>query len=258
RRPHTGRVRLWLTGLIVLGVTIGAVVWLPGAVVRYTAQILPMAQRAAIGADVLHAITQTTDPACRNTAQTPEGLHALQALSVRLLGDADALLVASLGPVPSLRLPGGQIVLNHSVIAKWDAPDVAAGFVLAEAAHQDTAAADTSGTTPMLRLLQDAGPLASARLLVAGRLPDAPLTRHAQALLRTPQPPAPTAAVIARFASAEVATTPYAQARLAQGAAAQPFTEQANALIAQDPYPTGARTVLNDAEWLRLRGICTP
>lgn len=239
-RPRPGRLRLVLTLAVVALVAALAVVWLPGALKRHTVSVLPDVTRAAVGDRLLTRVRRVAGTPCAGTL----GSRALGRLGTRVLGAGRArLFVVSAGVASAGHLPGGIILLNRALVEDYEEPDVAAGFILAEAARANAA-------DPMLELLDDAGLIATAKLLTTGTLADSVLDAYAERLLTAPAVPLDTATLLARFAEARVRATPYAFALDQTG-------ETTLALIEADPVPMAeAAPLLADADWVSLQGIC--
>ncbi len=239
RRPRPGRLRrtLLLAGLAAVVATL--VLWLPEALVRHTATVAPPATRAALDAALLERLGRLTGPACR----TPRGAAALRKLNARLRGpDAGPLVVVPEAVPGAVALPGGTIVMNRALVEDYDAPEVAAGHVLAadlRAALRD----------PLDALLSAAGAPTALRLLTTGQVPPRALDAEAERLLAATPPGFPTAALSARFAGAGVSARPYAYARDVSG-------EATLALIEADPLPASTPPLMSDGEWVALQGIC--
>lgn len=237
-RPHPGRLR-WVSVaasiVIVLGLTL---FWLPGAMQDHTLRVVPPAKRASIGAALLDRIERVSGPACDEDA----GRAALGRLGTRL--SAGKLMVLQDMTRPGLHLPGGLILLDHSVIEDFEEPDVAAGYVLTELAHR--AALD-----PLRDLLSVVGIRENFRLLTTGDVAPDALDTYAQHLM-TQAPQAPDLALhLARFDKAQVRSTPYAYALDITGETTLP-------LIEGDPmYGRLTEPLLSDATWLRLQNICS-
>lgn len=241
RRPRRGRVRAGVTAVVIGGLLIGAVTWLPGALTRQTISVLPDVTRAEVGRALLVRLRRVAGPACANR----EGLAALQTLNRRVLSEPRprSVVLANL-PTPSIHVPGPILVLDASLVEEAEEPDIAAGYLLAE---ESLALAGD----PMLALLREAGLVATVRLLTTGHLTEAVLDRYAEHLLTRPTPALDNAALLARFAAAEVRSTPFAYAR-------DPSGESTLPLIEADPVPLAeAAPLLPDATWVALQNICT-
>lgn len=240
RRPHKGRLRQGLTAGLFLTIAALSIFWLPDALVSYTVNVVPEATRTALGERLAARIHRVAGRACNE----PLGRAALDQLAANLLGPTPAeLVVLANAPRPALHLPGRMILLSRALIETYDTPLVAAGFILAE----DERARQTD---PMLALLDHAGLLSTMKLLTTGTLSDTVLDRYSETLLTTPPLPLPTAALLARFAAANLPARPYAYALDASG-------ESTLSLIEADPVPLSeASVLLPDGDWISLQGIC--
>lgn len=240
RRPHPGRLRLWIGASIGAAMLALAVLWLPGALIRQTVSLLPAASREAIGTQVLQEIGRLAGPLCN----APRGSAALTRLARRSLGETAPRVAILPAAIPdTLSLPGGIIVADAALVEDHDSPDVLAGFLLAEATRRED-------TDPMLRLLSQAGLGVTLRLLTTGQIDSAALQAHAVGLLSRETEPAPETRLIARFAAADISLQPYARAQDMPDAARL-------ALIAADPLAGQAGAALiSDADWVSLQDIC--
>ncbi|MEP3346399.1 MAG: hypothetical protein ABJN34_15210 [Litoreibacter sp.] len=240
RRPHRGRLRLYIfTGLIA---AIGALgyFWLPDALVRHTITVVPESKRLAIGTALLGHMTRLTGDTCRSNL----GAAALARLKARVLGDGvrKAYVVPS-GPDGALYLPGGLLLLNRTVVEDHNAADVAAGYMLA-------AAESASHVDPMEDLLKNAGGQATLHLLTTGQLEDDVLRDYAETLLASPLPLPNADLLLDRFATSKVASSPYAYAVDVTG-------ESTLELIEADPYRgVEAPRLISDGDWISLQEIC--
>ena len=241
-RARPGRLRgAVLVGLLsaVLGIL---VLWLPTALVRHTASVLPSATRTQIGGKVLADLAQVTGAACHD----PAGVQSLARLSLRIFGpdDTPVLVVVRDGLDRAIHLPGNQIVLSEALIAVPDGPEVAAGFAIAEMQRSKL-------SDPILPLLRHAGVSATFRLLTTGDISAEAIKGYAEKLLRQPETPLSEDALLAGFVAAGVSSGPYAYAIDATG-------ESVLGLIEADPFPKGPpRPILTDEDWLRLQDICS-
>ena len=239
RRPREGRLRL-----VLLGVGLAAVVglgafWLPDALVRHAASVVPAAKRAELGERLLAQMRRVAGAPC----ETAQGRRALGQLHRRLSADRGGrIVVLSGGIAETAHLPGGLILVHRSLVEDHETPDVVAGYVLAEAVR--------AGRDPVERLLDTLGPLSALRLLATGDVPDDALALYTEALLSHRAPPVDDQTLLSRFRAASVAATPYAYARDISG-------ETTLALIEADPAAGGGATpVLPDSAWVALQGIC--
>ncbi|MDG1458180.1 MAG: hypothetical protein P8Q92_09910 [Pseudoprimorskyibacter sp.] len=235
RKPNPGRLRRLITTLIALFLICISVIWLPQTIVQYTARVLPDTQRMQLGAALLVDVTALAGPLCEDTT----GREALQRFSKRLLGAPNKLVVLESLDRDTAHLPGGLIAIGHGVLTAWDAPEVAAGFILAEAER----AANQDAT---LNLLNDIGALGAIRLLIGGTLRPEDRTSYAKTLVQTQPDAVDSAALAMRFQATDMSARAYALA-----------TNQAE-LLQDDPFPGGRKPVLSDSDWVRLQGLCNP
>ena len=240
RRPHPGRLRHFIVGGVIAAILALAVFWLPGAMIDYTASVVPMAKRSEIGQSMLANVRRVSGQACNTAA----GQVALERLRRRLLGDGPGQLVVLSGGVTASRhLPGRIILLNRALIEDYEDPEVVAGYVLAENLR-------ARATDPLLRLLGETGLFPALRLLTTGDLPDDTLDSYTEAFLIEPDDPVPPHDLLAAFKAAAVRSSPYAYAVDISG-------ETTLGLIEADPVTSeSAKPVLSDGDWVALQGIC--
>jgi hypothetical protein len=238
RRPRPGKLRFLLSGSIFAALLAGAVFWLPGALERYTVNVVPPVKRTQIGNSLLTHIERLSGKPC----MTREARVPLDRLSARLLARGRIVILPG-GAQTSAHLPGGIILLNRALLEDFEDPEVAAGYVLVETLR-------AARTDPLATLLDHAGLAASLRLLTTGALPESALAAYAEVLM-TRRPAIPAADLLLPvFAAAEIRSSPYAYALDITG-------ETTLALIEADPYATDtSRPVLSDGDWVRLQGIC--
>ncbi len=236
-RPRPGRLRWLGLTLSAAAVAYAAIVWLPGALTEHTLRVVPAAARADIGQAIFTRIQSLTGPACGTSANS----SSLARLGTRL--DAPRLAVMRGGLRDALHLPGGKILLARVLVEDYEAPDVVAGYVLAEqlAARQHD---------PLRDVLDHAGIYATFRLLTTGRLESASLDGYAETALTRPRPSPSFEALLARFEAARVPSGPYAYALDVTGETVLPLIEADPAQSI--PLPP----ILRDSDWLRLQAIC--
>jgi hypothetical protein len=211
--------------------------WLPDRVISHAVGVVPAAKRMELGDRILAHIRRVAGRPC----ETVLGRRALNRLQARLLPDHSGRLVVLPGGVAqSTHLPGGLILLGRELVEDHDSPDVLAGYILAEGLR-------SAGTDPVETLLRQAGPMDALKLLTTGDLPETSLAAYAEAVLTDAPAPVGDQALLAAFAEARVASTPYAYARDISG-------ETTLTLIEADPG--SAEPVLPDADWVGLQGIC--
>jgi hypothetical protein len=240
RQARPGSLRTVLLALVLVLVATLAGLWLPDALARHAARVVPDATRTEIGTVLLHHMLRLTGPPCADS----DGFPPLARLDARVRGTAAGRLVlVPGGPRASLHLPGGIVVLRRTVFENHDDPAVAAGFVVSEAAER--AARD-----PVLALLEAAGPGAALRLLTAGTLPETLLAAEAARLAAADPAPLPPGALRAAFDAADVPAIPYARTLDAPG--------ETVLLLAEADRPTGSfAPILEDGDWIALQGACS-
>ncbi len=231
-----GNLALGMTALVV----VLGVLFVPGALARHTAGVIPPATRYEIGQMALADLARLTGASCNSS----DGQIGLEALTNRLWqAPLPQLYVLRDGPLMALHLPGGIIALDHKLIENEDAADVAAGYALVEdmrAAVED----------PMLPLLHYAGVRATFGLLTTGKLDPDALQGYAEELLESTAIALPPSEVIARFKKAEVSTRPYAYH-------IDPTGESVLSLIEGDAYARDqSPEILPDGTWIGLQSIC--
>lgn len=239
QRGRIGRARRLIPATIALAAVLAGALWLPGALIRYTASVLPEVKRGELAAAVLADIVADGARPCT----APLGRRALGRLAVRVLGPTGRALVLPSGPQPSAHLPDGRVLLARALVEDADGPEAAAGFLLAE--HLAARNSD-----PVLPLLRHAGVLASFRLLTTGDIPKGALEGYgAKVFARGPARPEATDLLTAMRA-AGVAAGPYARVLDPSGATV-------GDLIAADPFrDTPPPVLLTDGEWVSLQSIC--
>jgi len=237
--PHPGRLRV--TGFLSILVLIAAMAafWLPGALIRHTASVVPEAARNQIGGRLLVQIERLSGEPCRSAP----GMQALNRLRQRVAPKARRLTVLRTGVTETLHLPGGIILLGRGLVEDRETPEALAAYVAAEVLRSES-------RDPLERLLRTAGPIATFRLLVSGQVADETLDAHATYLLTEPPDPVDRERVDARFADLGIAAAPYLDSLNAQG-------EDAVLLTGTDqPDDTPRELVLSDSDWIGLRNIC--
>lgn len=239
-RPHPGRLRYVLTGLAVCALGALAVLWLPGALMRQTASVLPEAKRVDLGQALISEMAMLSGSPCGDAV----GRQALGQLAARVLGpDAPSLVVLPQVLAGTARLPGDILILDRGLIENHETPEVLAGYLLAEMVGYGTQDA-------ALTLLQDAGLGPTFQLLTTGDIQREALHRHATALLTDAKAQAPSDALLAAFAEAEISSQPYAYALDITG-------EETLALIEGDLMRGRvAAPLMSDQSWVALQGIC--
>lgn len=241
RRPHHGRLR----GGLLIGVSVLlvglALFWLPGALINHAARVAPPETRAEIGQQLTARISRVSGQACTGA----EGRAALDQLVAALPANRfDQVIILPAGVHAAAHLPGGIVLLNRALVEDYEAPEVAAGFILAERQR----AADND---PLHSLLSFTGLRSAFGLLTRGTLPAQSLDSYAEHLMTTTPELLSTEPILRRFAAAGVPTTPYAYALDLSG-------ESVLELIEADPMRGREQVqLLSDGDWVRLQNICT-
>ncbi|PIV73848.1 MAG: hypothetical protein COW55_11540 [Rhodobacteraceae bacterium CG17_big_fil_post_rev_8_21_14_2_50_65_11] len=240
RRPHPGRLRHWIVAVAVVVIALLAALWLPGALTRQTAAMLPDASRNALGSRLLATMVPLTGRPCTN----PAGIAAVRDLSRAVFGPgAPQIVVLPSTAQVTAHLPGNILVLNRSIVEDYETPEIMAGFLLAEAVRRDR-------TDPVLRLLDEVGLIATFHLLTTGEIDESHLRDHATHLLTTPPVPVADEALLARFERAGISSEPYAYALDITG-------ESVLDLIEGDPMRGRLRArLITDQTWIAAQQIC--
>ncbi|NSX55044.1 hypothetical protein [Parasulfitobacter algicola] len=237
-RPHPGRLRLLGFAGSFVAVLIILILWLPGALRDHSLRVVPDVKRAEIGNALLAKIERIAGQPC----MSPAGSQALDMMRSRVM-IANPITIYQSGLPITVHLPGGAILAQAKIFEDHDAPEVAAGYLVAEAARarQSDALKD---------LLDHAGFIATFRFLTTANFPDAALTRYAETLLSTPPKPIDDEDLLAAFDAADLPISPYAYAL-------DPSGETTLALIEADPIsPQTTSQILPDGDWISLQGIC--
>ena len=234
---HPGRLRIiGITGAVA-AVAFAAFFWLPGALAIYTANILPEAARQSIGRDLIGHIGQLTGAPC----DTGPGRRSLEILAARLFPEERVrieVLPSALGATQ--HLPGGTMLISHTLAEDFETPEVLAGHLLAEGLRR-------SAFDPLERTLRHAGLAGAFRILTTGYLRGETLKIHAERLITEAQNSVPPDELAAEARTARVSLANYAQA-------VGGSTEAA--LRAFQTIDAETTPLLGDGDWLALQQIC--
>ena len=219
-----------------------AALWLPDAVIRHTARVVPAQTRASIGEALLGHVTRLTGPACADSEDQ----------RCRSSGSTAGCAAAAAGRL--VLVPGGAGRGAAPAGGRHRAaPHAGRGPRPARRRRRATSwprRPPRARRDPLLDLLEAAGPVVAFRLLTTGRIADDVLAAEAERLVVGPTPEPARTAVIDAFARGEVPAAPYAYARDVTG-------ESTLWLIEADPVAHGAaRPVLSDGDWVALQGAC--
>ena len=134
RRPHPGRLRLFLGASILISFLGVSIFWLPNALTQYASNIVPDSKAVEIGEVILKSIQKTTGSTC----STPLGERALRRLENRVIGSpSNRIQIIEMGNRPSLHLPGGNILLNYRLTLNEPNANLIAGYAILERAIED-------------------------------------------------------------------------------------------------------------------------
>ena len=240
RRPRPGRLRGVIVVAVLTAVLCFSVLWLPGAMIRHTASVLPQATRVLIGKMALQDMARLTGSPCA----TPLGRRAIAALAVKLssLGVGEIVVVRD-GVDMAMNLPGGLIVVNRKLVDVNEDPEVLAGYVVAETLRSEV-------RDPIIAILGHAGLMATFGLLTSGELAPGSVALVAEGLLKSAPAPLDDQRLIERFRRVNLSTAAYARA-------VDPSGETTLGLIEADPFKgRSPATILDDNAWVSLQGIC--
>lgn len=242
-RPRWRRVHLGLAALAVVLVTGLAVFWLPDALVRHAAGIVPPAKRAQIGREALDEATRSS-PGMRICADAA-GRQAMATLRGRVLGASDRVVVVDgLPGLQSAHLPGRLVVIGRDLLERLDSPEALVGYLIGEALQSEL-------EDPLRDMLRYAGMRATFALLTTGNLPADAVSGYATLRLARPMVLPDATALTARLDALTVSPAAYA---LSLPEAAASLVEA----LADQPA-SGARggtRLLSDGEWITLQNIC--
>jgi len=240
RRPRPGRVRLLVVVSVLVAVGLLAAFWLPEAMIRHTASVLPEATRVQIGKLALQDVARLTGSPCGSVL----GKRAAAVLAQRLssAGVAEIDVVRD-GVDTAVSLPGGIVVINRKLVEAAPDAEPVAGYALAEMVR--AAAAD-----PVIPVLQHAGLMATFRLLTTGVLPEGSLDGYAETLLKAAPAALDDERLLERFQRVNLSSDAYARA-------VDPTGETTLGLIEADPFRgQSPEPILPDRDWISLQGIC--
>lgn len=239
-RPKPGRLRGFLLGAGTVLIAAVAVFWLPEALIKHTASVLPAATRSAIGQSAMADVQRLTGSPCNS----PLGTFALTELADKLFGPHRAQIFVVRDAVPlAAHLPGGVILINHTVVEDRDGPEGLAGLAVAERLKAEQ-------VDPILSVLRHAGLTATFRLLTTGSLPNGALDGYGEALIAARPMLPDTATLLARFETLGLSTAPYARE-------IDPDASKTHDLIEKDPM-SGLipPPLMSDGDWVSLQDIC--
>jgi hypothetical protein len=235
RRPHPGRLRLFLGAFILLAFLGFSIFWLPNALTRYAAGIIPDSKAVDIGDSLLKSIRKTTGSAC----STPSGERALRRLEDRAIGaPSNRIRIISMGSRPSLHLPGGNILLNHNLATQTDDASLLAGYAIMERAAIDENA-------PLLAFFKSLGIRKTLAFLGTGNINDADIETFADTRLFGPTVSPTAETMLALFDVAKIPRAPFAA-----------HAKRPDLMETPDFEPEQYEPILGDNDWISLQEIC--
>lgn len=234
-RPRPGRLRTWIAALVILWFATALFIWLPETAARYATSIVPDATSEEIGKHAMEHVANLTGTRC----SSPLGDRALRILEKRLLRTSvNHLSVVEMGSRKSALLPGGNILLNKSLLRDDRGPELLAGYVLLERATEDE-------EPPLYQLFQTAGTRETLNFLATGEIGDTTLDRFSEARITGPVSAPSIENLAALFEVAELSSAVFAQEE-----------PRYKALSESDRFRGSYEPLLRDAEWLALQDIC--
>jgi hypothetical protein len=241
QRPKRGRLRFTFFLTIIAVIAAIGYFWLPGALMRHALTVVPDTKRETIGLGLLGEINRLAGNSCSQA----RGRVSLAKLHARLDPDnqLERILILPTDARDMILLPGKFLALSHTLVEDFDAPDVVGGYIL-------SGTLQAQNTDPLAQLLGVAGTLGTLKLLTTGNVDRSALREHAEGLLRSTNPFPPSNMLIDAFASAGLATSPFAYARDYTG-------ETTLELIEADPFRgQSVPSKLLDGDWVSLQSIC--
>ncbi|NBZ88347.1 hypothetical protein [Stagnihabitans tardus] len=238
RRPRPGRLR---GGAVALGAGVAALallIWLPDAMISYTASVLPTATRVQIGKMALADAQRLTGSPCAEPLGARAGIALAQRMAALGVGE---IAVVRDGAQEVTVLPGGIVLLANGLLTSSEDPEPVLGRILA-------ALVAAKEADPVVPLLHHAGLISTTRLLTSGVLPEGAVEGYAEAALST-RAEAPTEPLLEAFKTLGLSSTPYAKSL-------DPETDILP-LIEGDPFQgRSPAPVISDNDWISLQGIC--
>jgi len=184
-RARPGRVRRAVLLASLLAVTGLGLWWLPDALTRHTAALMPAGLRGEIGQRLLRELEPYAGRPCTGRG----GLAALAVLNERLLPEGGwSIVVLPGGPAASAHLPGRMILLRRDTLEDAADPAALGEIILREAARLRT-------RDPMRVMMDAAGAGATIGLLTRGTVTDDTLQAHAARVLVADPPALPDGAL---------------------------------------------------------------
>ncbi len=240
RRPRPGRVRGATVAVTVALVGLFGFLWLPEAMIRHTASVLPTATRIQIGKLALADAARLTGSPCANVLGQRGAAVLAQKLSGQGVGEID---VVRDGVADALALPGGIVLVSDKLLDTLQDPEPVAGYILAAIERAEV-------SDPVLPVLRYAGLVATVRLLTTGHLPEGAVNGYAESLLAAKPLTLDEERLLEKFRQVNLSSTAFARA-------VDPSGESTIGLIEADPFKgTSPAAILPDNDWISLQAIC--
>ena len=240
-RPKPGKLRHWITGVLITA-TIGlAIFWLPGALTRQTVAVVPFPKRVELGATMLGYMQAETGAACRE----PRANEAAMRLAQRLFG-AETMTQIVIAPTlaqGAVALPGSLIVVDYGLLRASDDPAAAAGYIVAGSTI-------ASQIDPLEDMLKKAGFRTTLRLLTTGDVPPETLQTAAAALVAGQDPTTNAHDQLKEgLAQAQIPQDPLLKVADARTGTMPDLGDDP---LAETEWPV----ILSDGDWVSLQNIC--
>tara|TARA_R110002096_G_scaffold22170_6_gene71541 strand:+ start:12852 stop:13853 length:1002 start_codon:yes stop_codon:yes gene_type:complete len=234
-RPHPGRLRWYISAITLLLFVGFSLFWLPDALTKYAASIVPQPRAEQIGDALIKAVQKTTGSVC----SSPSGTRALQRLEKRVFGtSANRLRIIEMGSRPSFHLPGGNILLNQNLTVQSSEANLLAGYAIMERASQQE-------ETPFLELFNFIGMRKTFGFLGTGSISNTDLNAFADWQLSGPTSDPSPELMMNIFKSANVPFTDFAT-----------HSKRPDMLKMQDIPEDSTTPILSDNDWISLQEIC--
>lgn len=223
-------------------VVLGGALFLPDAIARHTAEIVPEATRGEIAREALDAMAASA--AGERVCAHPDGRQSLAALRDRVLGPEWRIRVITGGSgFETAHLPGNMILVGSDLLDRLNSPEALAGWLISEAVAAQRG-------DPMLEALRYAGTRATIALLTSGNLPVDALQGYVRTRMDAGRAPFAEPDVFRqRLGVLGVSTFAFAQSVAG-------FDDPLAQALASAPDP-GSPPLLSDGAWLTLQAICT-
>ena len=241
RSPKKGRLRTYIFLSIITTLGFLGVFWLPQALINHSLSVIPESKKVAIGLSLFKKVSALTGNAC----STEEGNESLISLQNRVFGDIyHKIFIVPNSPKKILTLPGNILLVDRTVMEDFEAPEVAAGYLLMS---QELVEKED----PFLFLINSSGLRVLFRLLTKGEISDSFLTRHAEKILTRSHREITYSGLIKRFKNSNIATSPFAYALDVTGETTLELIEGDSKISSGNSHP-----IITDSAWVSLQAIC--